>query len=127
MAKNIVITLDGVLVDRKGRVRPYAREFLQELRDNGFSVFLQSSRGIATAEALHQQLSLPTVDGFYLRGYLDRQYVQYMIDDDAVFMSRYPGFCVTNYLKELDPNDEDTALLIVAHDIKLKDEEGFFQ
>lgn len=95
--KKIFITLEDVLVDPSGVLRPYTTELIEGLLELNFQVFIWSSRGMEYAKRMHEKLGIPAVHGFFVKGAVDRGDVDLVIDTDPSFMKRYNGYCVNEW------------------------------
>jgi len=93
----IFITLENVLIDSYGILRPGTHAFISELIDAEFQVYLWSSYGMEYVRRTAEKHEFPSVHGYMVRGGIDRIGVDYVVDADPVFMVKYPGICVKEY------------------------------
>jgi len=105
--KKIFITLEDTLIDPSGVMRPGTGTFIEVLKSMGFQVYVWSDRGMVYAERVWEKHNLPAVHGFFVRGEVDRQGIDYVVDSDPSFIKRYNGSCIKEWNSlQYDPSAE---------------------
>jgi len=117
--KNIFITLEDVIIDVHGVPRPNANQFIKDLVGLEHKIYIWSDLGIEYARRVHEKLGLPEVHGFMLRGGIDRQSIDYVIDCNPTFMKRYPGVCIPEWNSEdLSEDNKNRAAIQFSKIVK---------